>query len=66
MKSNEVKLEVEINVLKIDLVLRDECIEVLNKDFDKYKLRYDMLMVERDGVCVEVDNLKVEMRVRDI
>ncbi|KAG2242790.1 hypothetical protein Bca52824_095363 [Brassica carinata] len=66
MKSNEVKLEAEINALKTGLASRDERIEALNKDFDKHKLRYDMLMAERDGVCAEVDNLKAEMRARDI
>nr|VDC85317.1 unnamed protein product [Brassica oleracea] len=66
MKSNEVKLEAEINALKTGLASRDERIEALNKDFDKHKLRYDMLMAERDGVCAEVDNLKAEMRTRDI
>ncbi|CAN6805323.1 unnamed protein product [Brassica oleracea] len=66
MKSNEVKLEAEINALKTGLASRDERIEALNKDFDKHKLRYDMLMAESDGVCAEVDNLKAEMRTRDI
>ncbi|KAJ0235215.1 Uncharacterized protein HA466_0268110 [Hirschfeldia incana] len=66
MKSKEVELEAEINALKTDLASRDERTEALNKDFDKHKLRYDMLMAEKDGVCAEVDNLKAEMRSRDI
>lgn len=66
MKAKEVKLEAEINALKTDLASRDERMEALNKDFDKHKLRYDMLMAEKDGVCAEVDNLKAEMRTRDI
>ncbi|KAF8118812.1 hypothetical protein N665_0002s0121 [Sinapis alba] len=66
MRSKEVKLEAEVNTLKTDMALRDERIEALNKDFDKHKLRYDMLMAEKDGVCAEVDNLKAEMRSRDI
>ncbi|KAJ0266371.1 hypothetical protein HA466_0003910 [Hirschfeldia incana] len=63
MKSREVKLEAEISALKADLASRDELIEALNKDSDEHKLRYDMLMAEKDGVC---DNLKAEMRSRDI
>ncbi|KAL0709216.1 hypothetical protein Bca4012_016194 [Brassica carinata] len=66
MKSREVNLEAEINALKTDLASRDERIEALNKDFDEHKLRYDMLMAEKDGVCAEVNNLKAEMRSRDI
>ncbi|KAJ4883461.1 Uncharacterized protein Rs2_33554 [Raphanus sativus] len=66
MKSREVKLEAEISSLKTDLASRDEHIEALNKDFDNHKLRYDMLMAEKDGVSAEVDNLKAEMRSRDI
>ncbi|XP_018476088.2 protein NETWORKED 4B [Raphanus sativus] len=66
MKAKEVKLEAEINALKTDLASRDERMEALNKDLDKHKLRYDMLMAEKDGVCAEVDNLKAEMRTRDI
>ncbi|EFH47401.1 predicted protein [Arabidopsis lyrata subsp. lyrata] len=66
MQRKEVELQAEINALKTDLATRGEHIEALNKDFDKHKLRYDMLMAEKDGVYAEVDNLKAEMRSRDI
>ncbi|VVB13297.1 unnamed protein product [Arabis nemorensis] len=66
MKSKEVKLQADIDALKTNLTSRDEHMEALNKDFDKHKLRYDMLMAEKDGVCAELDNLKAEMRTRDI
>ncbi|ANM68800.1 myosin heavy chain, striated protein [Arabidopsis thaliana] len=66
MQRKEVELQAEISALKTDLATRGEHIEALNKDFDKHKLRYDMLMAEKDGVCAEVDNLKAEMRSRDI
>lgn len=66
MKSKEVKLQAELNDLKTNLASQNECIEALNKDFDKHKLRYDMLMAEKDGVCAELDNLKAEMRSKDI
>ncbi|ESQ40433.1 hypothetical protein EUTSA_v10013570mg [Eutrema salsugineum] len=66
MQRKEAQGQAEIDALKIDLASRDERIEALNKDFDKHKLSYDMLMAEKDGVCAEVDNLKAEMRSRDI
>ncbi|CAH8391285.1 unnamed protein product [Eruca vesicaria subsp. sativa] len=66
MKNREVNLEAETNALKTELASRGDHIEVLNKDFDKHKLRYDMLMAEKDGVCAEVNTLKAEMRSRDI
>uniref|UniRef100_A0A1J3H2H5 Uncharacterized protein n=1 Tax=Noccaea caerulescens TaxID=107243 RepID=A0A1J3H2H5_NOCCA len=66
MQRREVQWQAELNALKTDLASRDEHIEALNKDFDKHKLRYDMLMAEKDGVCAQLDNLKAEMRSRDI
>ncbi|XP_010423495.1 PREDICTED: protein NETWORKED 4B-like [Camelina sativa] len=66
MQRKEVELQGEINALKTELASRGEHIEALNKDFDKHKLGYDMLMAEKDGVCAEVDNLKAVMRTRDI
>ncbi|CAH2074048.1 unnamed protein product [Thlaspi arvense] len=66
MQRKEAQWQAEIDALKTDLASRDERIEALNKDFDKHKLSYDMLMAEKDGVCAEVDNLKAEMRSRDI
>lgn len=66
MQRKEVQWQAEIKALKTDLALRDEHMEALNKDFDKHKLRYDMLMAEEDGICAELDSLKAEMRSRDI
>lgn len=66
MQRKELELQAEINALKTDLATRGKHIEALNKDFDKHKLRYDMLMAEKYGVCAELDNLKAEMRSRDI
>ncbi|CAA7032002.1 unnamed protein product [Microthlaspi erraticum] len=66
MQSKEVQWKAELNALKTDLASRDDHIKALNKDFDKHKLRYDMLMAEKDGVCAELDNVKAEMRSRDI
>ncbi|XP_010491049.1 PREDICTED: protein NETWORKED 4B-like isoform X2 [Camelina sativa] len=66
MQRKEVELQGEINALKTELASRGEHIEALNKDADEHKLRYDMLVAEKDEVCAEVDNLKAVMRTRDI
>lgn len=60
------KFEILVIEFEVSLLEKQIFLEVKVKDFDNYKVRYDMLVVEKDGVCGEVDNLKVEMRLRDI
>ncbi|KAG7549572.1 hypothetical protein ISN45_Aa06g004420 [Arabidopsis thaliana x Arabidopsis arenosa] len=66
MQRKELELQAENNALKTHLATQGEHIEALNKDFDKQKLRNDMLMAETDGVYAEIDNLIAQMSSRDI
>ncbi|CAH8382142.1 unnamed protein product [Eruca vesicaria subsp. sativa] len=60
--TEKTKLETDI----AGLLEKQTFLEAQVRDFDNLKLRYDMLMAEKDGVCVEVENLKAEMGTRDI
>ncbi|GMN41122.1 hypothetical protein TIFTF001_010330 [Ficus carica] len=58
-------LQDENNGLKVELDQRREHVEVLNKDFDRCKLKYDMLMAEKDGLNAKVDTLMANVSARD-
>ncbi|XP_024025296.1 protein NETWORKED 4B isoform X2 [Morus notabilis] len=58
-------LQDENNQLKVELNQQRERVEVLNKDFDRCKLKYDMLMAEKDGVSARVDTLMANLSDRD-
>ncbi|KAF2570914.1 hypothetical protein F2Q70_00006623 [Brassica cretica] len=68
-------LELQRRVVDLESQLTDSTLKFENlvtfleakvKDFDSHKVRHDMLVAEKDGVCGEVDNLKAEIRSRDI
>ncbi|KAH7537697.1 hypothetical protein FEM48_Zijuj03G0120300 [Ziziphus jujuba var. spinosa] len=63
--AQEMTLQGEINRLKVELAERREHVEVLNKDFDRFKLNYDMLMAEKDGFSAKVNTLMANVSSRD-
>ncbi|PON48607.1 Protein Networked (NET), actin-binding (NAB) domain containing protein [Trema orientale] len=63
--AEEMALKNENNQLKVELSERREHVEVLNKEFDKFKLKYDMLMAEKDGLIARVDTLMANVSARD-
>ncbi|KAI4383753.1 hypothetical protein MLD38_009555 [Melastoma candidum] len=40
---------------------KDRQVEVLNKDSDKLKLKYDMLMAEKDELNAQIQNLSAQL-----
>lgn len=63
--AQEMALQSEINRLKEELAERNENVCILNKDLDRLKLKYDMLMAEKDGINAEVHQLRAEVSSRD-
>lgn len=63
--AQEMTLQGEINRLKVEVSERREHVEVLNKDFDRFKLNYDMLMVVKDGFSAKVNTLVANVSSRD-
>ncbi|XP_057458993.1 protein NETWORKED 4B-like isoform X2 [Lotus japonicus] len=63
--SQQRALQDEISSLKEELGLRSHEIEGVNKEFDRHKQNYDMLMTERDGANATIDKLKAELSFRD-
>ena len=53
--AQEMALQSEINQLKDVLIERRENVEILNKDFDGLKLKFDMIMAEKDGLRVNAN-----------
>lgn len=66
LSDSTLKFETLVTELEVSLLEKQTFLEAKVKDFDNHKVRYDMLVAEKDGVCGEVDNLKAEMRSRDI
>nr|KJB78595.1 hypothetical protein B456_013G009300 [Gossypium raimondii] len=62
----ETNLQGQINQLKTELNEKGIQIEALNKNLDKMKLKYDMLMKDKDCVTATVNNLVAEVRSRDL
>ena len=65
--AQEMALQSEINQLKDVLIERRENVEILNKDFDGLKLKFDMIMAEKDGLRVNANlhKLVAEVSSRD-
>ncbi|KAL5538492.1 hypothetical protein UlMin_044406 [Ulmus minor] len=61
----EMALQGEIKQLKAEVVERRDHIEALNKDFDRTKLNYDILMTEKDELSAKVDTLEANVSSRD-
>ncbi|KAB1993151.1 hypothetical protein ES319_D13G009600v1 [Gossypium barbadense] len=57
----ETNLQGQINQLKTELNEKGIQIEALNKNLDKMKLKYDMLMKDKDCVTATVNNLVAEL-----
>ncbi|KAF7816571.1 protein NETWORKED 4B [Senna tora] len=58
-------LEGEVSSLKEELGQRTYDIESLNKEFDKHKQKYDMLMTEKDGANATIHKLMAEVSFRN-
>lgn len=55
----------EIEQLKANIAERGKTVEALNKKLDVLKLKYDMLVAEKDGLDAKVQMLIAEMDSRD-
>ncbi|KAB5512416.1 hypothetical protein DKX38_029444 [Salix brachista] len=62
--AREIVLQGEISQLKVELSDRDGHVEVLNKDFDSLKFKYDMLMAEKDVMSATVNTLIADVNSR--
>lgn len=58
-------MQSEINQLKVEVCERCNHIEALNKIMDSLKLKYDMLMAEKDEINAKVNTLMAEASCRD-
>ncbi|KAJ6422314.1 hypothetical protein OIU84_027298 [Salix udensis] len=63
--AREIVLQGEISQLKMELSDRDGHVEVLNKDFDSLKFKYDMVMAEKDVMSAKVNTLIADVNSRD-
>ncbi|KAH9767604.1 NAB domain-containing protein [Citrus sinensis] len=64
-EAQERGMQSEINQLKVEVCERGNHIEALNKIMDSLKLKYDMLMAEKDEINAKVNTLMAEARSRD-
>ncbi|CAI0552256.1 unnamed protein product [Linum tenue] len=55
----------EISQLKAELASRGEELEGLNKNFDTFKHKYDMVVVEKDKLIAKVNTMNAELRCQD-
>ncbi|KAJ8431492.1 hypothetical protein Cgig2_032263 [Carnegiea gigantea] len=65
-ESREMGLLDEIKQLTADLSQRSEIVDSLNKSLDASKLKYDMLMAEKNEVFAKLQTLGAEVNHRDI
>ncbi|KAK9124777.1 hypothetical protein Sjap_014379 [Stephania japonica] len=61
----EMEMEMEMESLKSGMEERSKCIEELNKSLDALKIKYDMLMSERDELRARVTTLATELGTKD-
>ncbi|KAE8679320.1 Methyl esterase 17 [Hibiscus syriacus] len=61
----ETMLRGQISQLRAEVNEKAVNVEALNKDFDKVKFNYDMLMAEKDGATAKGNTLVAEVRSRD-
>lgn len=64
-EAKEIRWQADIEQLKAELKRKGEAVEALNKTNDMLKLKYDMLMADKDGVNAKVDTLNAELSHRD-
>ncbi|XP_057989901.1 protein NETWORKED 4B isoform X1 [Hevea brasiliensis] len=58
-------LEAEISQLKAEVGDRSGHVEILNKNLDNLKFKYDMLMAEKDGMNAKVNTLVADLSSRE-
>ena len=63
--TQQMVLQGEISCLKEELGRRRHDVEAVNKEFDKHKQKYDMLMTEKDGANAKIHKLMAEVSFRD-
>ncbi|KAM1183311.1 hypothetical protein ACFX19_001699 [Malus domestica] len=61
----EMALQDEISRLKVEVADRNGHVEAVNKDFDRFKLKYDMLMAENDELNARAQMLMANVSSRD-
>ncbi|CAN0877184.1 Protein NETWORKED 4A [Linum grandiflorum] len=59
--AREIQLQMEISRLKEDLENRGEQLEGLNKSFDVFKHKHDMVATEKDELNAKMDTMRAEM-----
>ncbi|GFP86630.1 hypothetical protein PHJA_000806800 [Phtheirospermum japonicum] len=57
--------EDDIESVKNEISEKNELVGSLNENLDGFKLKYDLLMVEKDGVIAKVQTLGAEISCRD-
>ncbi|CAB4271105.1 unnamed protein product [Prunus armeniaca] len=63
--AQEMALQDEISGLKVEVAERNGHVEAVNKDFDRFKLKYDMLMAEKDELNAKVHTVTANLSSRD-
>ncbi|KAA8533957.1 hypothetical protein F0562_031474 [Nyssa sinensis] len=64
-EAQEIGLRGNIEWLKAELTQKGEFVEVLNKNLDTLKLKYDTLQAEKDGANAKVQTLVADMNSQD-
>ncbi|WCJ20110.1 Kinase interacting (KIP1-like) family protein [Euphorbia peplus] len=57
-------LQGEISHLRVELGEKSVHVEILNKQLDTFKFKYDMLVAEKDGINAKVSTLIADVRLR--
>lgn len=65
-EAQEIKWQCDIEGLKVHLNEKGAEVEMLNKSCDRLKLKYDMLMAEKDGLIAKIHTLNAQLCDRDI
>lgn len=65
-EAQEIKWQGDIEGLKARLNEQAAEVEILNKSHDGLKLKYDMLMAEKDGLIAKIHTLTAQLCDRDI
>lgn len=65
-EAQEIKWQCDIEGLKVHLNEKGAEVEMLNKSCDGLKLKYDMLMAEKDGLIAKIHTLNAQLCDRDI
>lgn len=65
LATQQMILQDEINCLKEDFDQRIHDVEAVNKEFDRHKQKYDMLMTEKNEANAKIHNLMAEASSRE-